>query len=398
MNAGSLRRVRPRDGLGNWALDRLMSRLACGSLSVRTPGGATLLHCAPEPGPHGELVLHRWAALRRLLLAGDVGFAESFMDGEWSSSDVVALLSLASRNVDALGQSVLGLKFVRGLHRLTHALRSNTPRRARTNIEAHYDLGNDFYASWLDADMNYSSGLHADPQTSLEAAQAAKQDRVMALLQPSSGHKVLEVGCGWGALAKRMATGNGASVTAITLSPAQHGWAARALDGTATDLRLQDYRDVTGTFDRIVSIEMLEAVGEAFWPTYFKMLHDRLAPGGTAVLQVITIEEWRFPLYQRSADFIQRHVFPGGMLPTVTILHDQIRTAGLQLVSEERFGESYALTLAAWSRRFQAAWPALAATFDNHFRKRWEYYLAYCEAGFRTGAIDVGLYSITKPA
>ena len=398
MNAGSLRRVRPRDGLGTWALHRLLSRLARGSLSVRTPCGTTLLHSAPEPGPHAELVLHRWAALRRLLLAGDVGFAESFMDGDWSSSDVVGLLSLASCNMDALGNGVLGLRIVRGLHRLTHSLQSNTPRRARTNIAAHYDLGNDFYASWLDADMNYSSGLHADTQTSLEAAQAAKQDRVMALLQPAPGHQVLEVGCGWGSLAKRITTGSGAAVTAITLSPAQHGWAARALQGTGTDLRLQDYREVAGTFDRIVSIEMLEAVGEDYWPTYFKMLYDRLVPGGTAVLQVITIEEWRFPLYQRSADFIQRHVFPGGMLPTVSILHDQIDGAGLRLVSEERFGDSYALTLAAWSRRFQAAWPALAAGFDNQFRKRWEYYLAYCEAGFRTGAIDVGLYSITRPA
>ena len=238
MNAGSLRRVRPRDGLGNWALHRLMSRLSCGSLSVRTPGGSTLLHCAPGPGPHAELVLHRWSALRRLILAGDVGFAEAFMDGDWSSSDVVALLSLAALNADALGKSVLGLTLVRALHRLTHALQSNTPRRARANIEAHYDLGNDFYASWLDADMNYSSGLHTDAQTSLEAAQTAKQDRVIALLQPADGDRVLEIGCGWGALAKRVATETGAAVTAITLSPAQHGWAARALEGTGTDLRL----------------------------------------------------------------------------------------------------------------------------------------------------------------
>ncbi len=398
MNAGNLRRLRRQDGIGKRALQSVMARITSGSLSVRTPDGATLLHCAGEDGPHAELVLHRWRALRRLLLAGDVGFAEAYMDGDWSSSDIVALLSLAAINADAMGESVLGLNLVRAVHHLGHALQSNTKQRARANIEAHYDLGNGFYSSWLDKSMSYSSGIYATPKMSLEAAQVAKQDRVIELLQPKPGESVLEIGCGWGGLAKRIASESGADVTAITLSPSQHAWATGVLEGTGTDLRLQDYRDVTGQFDRIVSIEMLEAVGEKFWPTYFKILHDRLAPGGTAVLQVITIEEWRFPLYQRSGDFIQRHIFPGGMLPTITILHDQIRNAGLCLAAEERFGSSYALTLAEWARRFQKAWPGLAPKFDERFRKRWDYYLAYCEAGFRTGAIDVGLYSITKPA
>jgi cyclopropane-fatty-acyl-phospholipid synthase len=384
--------------ISGWMLRRLLSnRLSVGSLTVKTPAGVRIAHVGEEPGPDAELVLHRWRGLRRLLFNGDVGFADSYIDGDWSTPDLTALIELAARNTEQIEAHAEGTWLARRLRKLDHVLKANTKRGARRNIQAHYDLGNDFYAAWLDRGMTYSSALYRRPELSLEEAQTEKQNRIMALLDLKPGMSVLEIGCGWGALAERLSREAGALVTGITLSPSQLAAAQARLTGTDADMRLQDYRDVRGRFDRIVSIEMLEAVGAAYWPAYFEKLRDCLKPGGIAVLQVISIAEDRYETYCRRPDFIQRHIFPGGMLPTVEIMHREIARVGLSVHSLERFGESYAITLNTWRERFQSAWNSLRnQEFDERFRRRWEYYLSYCEAGFRAGAIDVGLYKLIQ--
>ncbi len=294
-----------------------------------------------------------------------------------------------------------GSMIVRLAIRLRHLMRGNTRRGSRRNIMAHYDLGNDFYALWLDPAMQYSSAIWSADTADLEAAQAAKLDRIVDWLALRGGERVLEVGCGWGALATRLAEEKGAQVTALTLSPAQLDYArARAASsesGARIDFRLQDYRDVEGRFDRIVSIEMIEAVGEARWPLYFRKLAESLASSGRIVLQAISLDESLADGYRRNPDFIQTHIFPGGCLPTKSALEAQIERAGLRLARRETFGASYARTLAEWRRRFHARWPeAERLGFDARFRRLWDYYLAYCEAGFAEGTIDVGLMAIER--
>jgi cyclopropane-fatty-acyl-phospholipid synthase len=301
-----------------------------------------------------------------------------------------------------LVRTIAGSWFARALNRLRHRLNANTRRGARRNIERHYDLGNAFYRVWLDAGMSYSSALYATGTERLEDAQTAKQDRAIDLMALSGGERILEIGCGWGGLAERMLHRGAGHVTGLTLSPAQlaHATEHLAMSGLSdrSSIQLRDYRDSTGTYDRIVSIEMIEAVGEAWWPSYFATIRDRLKPGGIAVIQAITIAEDRFEDYRSSADFIQRYIFPGGMLPTVPELHRQIARAGLSLRSSETFGDSYARTLAEWRRRFHAAWPDIQPLgFDDRFRRIWDYYLSYCEAGFRAAATDVGLYVVSRP-
>lgn len=377
-------------------LARLGAPLRAGRLTVVTPGGEALHFGGATPGPEAMLVLHRWRTLRRLLIDGDIGFADAYVDGDWSTPDLASLIALAAINDDALASVVDGIAPLRLLNRLRHRLRANTKAGSQRNIVSHYDLGNDFYARWLDRGMSYSAAIYDDPAATLEEAQIARQDRILAMLAVAPGQTVLEIGCGWGGLMRRIAEA-GASVTGVTLSPAQLAYAGETLgDLPQAEARLQDYRDVPGRYDRIVSIEMVEAVGEAYWPRYFATLRDRLAPGGIAVLQAITIDERRFPSYRGSMDFIQKYIFPGGMLPTVTLLRGQIEAAGLRLVEEQRFPDGYARTLAEWNRRFQAAWPAIEASgFSPRFKRIWEYYLGYCEGGFRARAIDVGLYRIT---
>ena len=386
-----------------FVLAKMLKRIAAGRLVVRLPTGEEIEGRGQGPGPEAVLILHDWAVLRQLVLGGDIGFAESYMDGHWTSPDPPALIELAAVNQEALGDAVTGSLALRLLHRLRHGRHANTRRGSRRNIVSHYDLGNDFYGAWLDEGMSYSSALYRAERQSLEAAQAEKQNRVMQLLALRGGERVLEIGCGWGGLAERLIAEAGCTVTGLTLSPAQLAYAqerlAAPIAAGRADLRLQDYRDVDGRYDRVVSIEMLEAVGQAYWPVYFRCLRECLLPGGAAVLQVISIAERKFEAYCRSPDFIQLYVFPGGMLPTVTIMREQIAAAGLALESFEAFGLSYARTLAEWRRRFLAAWPRLRqGGLDEVFGRKWDYYLAYCEAGFRAGAIDVGLYRITRPA
>jgi cyclopropane-fatty-acyl-phospholipid synthase len=386
-------------GFAAFLVRQIAATLECGRITVVTPSQERIEHRAAQPGPDATLVLHRWRAIRRLVTHGDLGFADAYVDGEWSTPDLAALLDLAALNIGQLDRKISGFLPVRIFNRLRHVFRANTKAGSRKNISFHYDLGNAFYQCWLDKSMSYSSALYARPGQTLEEAQDAKLERIVELLDPREGERVLEIGCGWGALAVRLAQG-GALVTGVTLSSEQLAYARQlSVDeglAEAVCLELTDYRDIEGSYDRVVSIEMLEAVGEAYWPVYFETLRDRLKAGGTAVLQVITIDESRFDTYRSSADFIQRYVFPGGMLPTKRIIAEQAEAAGLKLVSTESFGQSYAKTLAEWRERFAAAWPKIEAMgFPASFRRLWEYYLCYCEAGFRAGTIDVGFFVLT---
>jgi cyclopropane-fatty-acyl-phospholipid synthase len=392
------RLARWRAGIAAWTLRRLMvARLQCGALAVRTPEGVLVANGGTAAGPQAELILHRWRALRRLLFGGDLGFAEAYLDGDWDSPDLAAFIELAARNQAVAELHSEGTLLSRLLRRAFHAARGNSNRQARRNIAAHYDLGNEFYAAWLDRGMTYSSAICLEPGMTLEAAQAAKLDRVRRLLDVREGARVLEIGCGWGGMAETLARDAGATVTGITLSRAQVTYARRRLAGLRAQVDLRDYRDERGIYDRIVAIEMFEAVGAAYWQDFFARVHACLAPGGRVVLQVISIAEDRFEAYVRRPDFIQHHIFPGGMLPSVEIMRREIAGAGFKLVSLERFGHGYAATLAEWHRRFEAAWEQLRQQgFDERFRRKWIYYLQYCEGGFRAGAIDVGLYTIVK--
>jgi cyclopropane-fatty-acyl-phospholipid synthase len=390
----------PATGLAAWFLRRLVSAVDHGHVTVVNPSGEKIEHRAAKLHLNATLVLHRWRAIRRLVTHGDLGFAKAYIDGDWSSPDLTALIELAARNSEQLGRKISGLLAVRILNRLRHLLKANTMAGSRRNIAFHYDLGNAFYRSWLDDSMTYSSALYEREGETLEEARDAALNRIVDLLELHGDERILEIGCGWGALAAKLAR-QGAHVTGVTLSSEQLAYASERIAREDLDdkvsLALKDYRDIVGCYDRIVSIEMLEAVGEAYWPLYFRTLRDRLKPGGKAVLQVITVDDKLFEGYRRSADFIQRYIFPGGMLPSKRIIAEQAQAVGLTLRSVGTFGDSYARTLFEWRHRFLASWSEIeAAGFPIRFRRLWEYYLCYCEAGFRAKTIDVGLYVLSR--
>jgi len=369
-----------------------------GSLRVVMPGGERVEFRGSLAGPEAVVVLKHWRALWRLARGGEVGFAEAFIEGDWTTPDLTRLLEWALRNEKVSG-AYRGHAGARLMRRLAHGLRVNTKRGSRRNIAAHYDLGNDFYRLWLDCSMSYSSAVFAAPHDTLDDAQQRKLDRIVALLDNPEGADVLEIGFGWGGVLERLIGAHRCRMTGLTLSTEQLVFSRARLDrlglSESSDLRLQDYRDVEGQFDRVVSIEMLEAVGERYWPVYFDKLRACLKSGGTCVLQVITIDEARFNDYRSNPDFIQAYIFPGGMLPTKTAVHAAASAAGFMLGAEESFGLSYARTLREWRKRFLAKAAEISALgLDERFRRMWEYYLAYCEAGFLCGAVDVSLYQL----
>jgi cyclopropane-fatty-acyl-phospholipid synthase len=373
---------------------RLAERIAVGRLIVTTPSGERIV-AEGAPGEEASLHIHRWRALTRVLFESDIGFAKAVIDGDVSSPDLVALLRLFDRNVVALGVAATNYGPARLWQRIAHARRANTRSGSSRNILDHYDLGNAFFSCWLDPSMNYSSGVYASEDDTLETAQARKMDRIAELLGLAGGERVLEIGCGWGSLARRLLDAGAGALDAVTLSPSQAERARAVLTGKNADVRIQDYRELTGAYDRVVSIEMCEAVGEAYLPVYFQTLSRSLRAGGRAVIQAITISDGRFGSYRETADFIQRFVFPGGFLPSDALMRECFEKAGLRLLGAETFGHSYALTLAEWRRRFHANWGKIAALgFDARFRRLWDYYLCYCEAGFRERTIDVGLYTL----
>jgi len=385
--------------VAGFALSKILSVIEVGRLAVELPSGERVERVGALPGPSADISFRSWRGVRRLFTEGDVGLAASYFDADWASSDIEALIELGARNGQRLMDALRGMAPFRLVNWLAHRRNANTPSGRRRNIEAHYDLGNEFYQLWLDARMIYSSAIFPRADATLEQAQQTKLARIVEALKLSGASTVLEIGSGWGGLAATIARAGAARVTGVTISPAQLSRARDLVREEALDARvefkLQDYRDVEGRFDRIVSIEMIEAVGREYIPRYFETIRDRLKPGGLCVLQAITIAEDRFADYCRRPDFIQRFIFPGGFLPSKSMLRETIERAGLRLVGAETFGDSYALTLREWRRRFLDAWPEIERLgYKPSFKRLWEYYLCYCEAGFRAGSVDVGLYSL----
>ncbi len=371
----------------------LAERILCGRLEVALPDGRRLIFQGEQPGPTAQMQVKSYRFAWRTVRSGDIGVAEAYLRGEWDTPDLTQFLYLFCVNRDMMG-SVLGNRFVRWLQVLRHWLNRNTKRQARRNIHAHYDLGNAFYSAWLDPTMTYSSAMFDAGSNDLASAQLRKYQSLAQQIELKRGERVLEIGCGWGGFAEFAAKNYDASVVGLTISQEQHDYARKRMfeAGLAdkVDIRMQDYRDERGQYDRIASIEMLEAVGERYWPAYFAQLRDRLLPGGAAGIQTITIQDRFFDNYKREIDFIRRYVFPGGMLPTPSTLKSLGEKFGVPLKAEKIFGEDYARTLAEWRERFRDAWPQLTPLgFDERFRRLWEYYLAYCEAGFRSRNIDV---------
>ena len=366
-----------------------------GTLTVRLPDGRTVKVGGNGPGPDAHLVLHNWRLPGRAFAGGTIGVAESYMDGDWESPDVTTFLELFVVNQEAGEKLAGGANWLIGtIQRVRHWFNENTKSGSKRNISAHYDLGNAFYSKWLDASMTYSSALFAAGANDLESAQAAKYRALARDTGIGPGDHVLEIGCGWGGFAEFAAREIGCRVTGLTISREQLDYAQKRIHkaGLAdkVELKFQDYRDETGTYDRIASIEMFEAVGEKYWPAFFSKVKACLRAGGTAGLQIITIEEEGFQLYRKRPDFIQRYVFPGGMLPTPTILKNLGAEHGLSFLRERVFPQDYARTLAEWRQRFWGAWDSIVPLgFDERFKKLWEFYLHYCEAGFRAEYIDV---------
>ena len=384
------------------AILKALTRIDAGALTIVFPNGVSYRFEGGKPGPDADITLHNWNPPRRALMGGSIGVAESYMDMEWDSSDVTALLELFSVNYD-LGNELTSPTFFQVvLERFRHWMNTNTKRQSRRNISAHYDLGNEFYGLWLDKSMTYSSAIYEDGANSLEAAQAAKYKSLVDNTGIGDGDRVLEIGCGWGGFAEYVAKNTNARVTGLTISQEQFEFASARIQkaglGEKVELKLQDYRDETGVYDKIASIEMFEAVGEKYWPVYFGKLRDCLTQGGKAGLQIITIADRSYGIYRSRPDFIQRYVFPGGMLPSPSILSKLAADAGLTEHPPRVFPQDYARTLAEWRDNFWDAWERIARLgFDERFRRMWEFYLHYCEAGFRSQNIDVRQVFYAKP-
>ena len=384
------------------AARRLLPQDFKGSLELTLPSGRQELLGQKGTGFDADLTFKNfkviWASFRR----GHLGFFDRYIAGDIESRDPTTFFRFYLQNQGGLDRAAEGVFFSSLFDRLWHRLRDNTPARAKDNIAAHYDLGNAFYEQWLDETMSYSSALFDGTGNSLEAAQRRKIEKVLEAAEVKKGKTVLEIGCGWGGVAE--AAGKlGARLRGITLSAEQLAFAkmrmAKHKLEDKVELAFEDYRDTKGVFDAIASVEMIEAVGEAHWPAYFKTLYERLKPGGVAAIQGITIREDNFEGYRNSVDFIQRYVFPGGMLLTKQIMKEQTQNAGLLFEKMDCFGQSNAQTLALWRERFEAAWPRIAPLgYDERFRRMWNLYLSYCEAGFAEGIIDVGIYKLRKPA
>jgi cyclopropane-fatty-acyl-phospholipid synthase len=382
-----------------YVLELFLQAAEVGTVTITLPSQVKVTHIGKRQGPDAILHLRRWRGLVRLVLGGSIGLARAYIDHDCTSPDIRALVEFGARNERFLAGRLRVSPYLRLANRFRHWRRTNTCKGSRRNIAAHYDLGNAFYAFWLDRGMNYSSALFSHQAETLEEAQAAKLRRIVDLLELQPGRRILEIGCGWGALVERLLVNDNSHVTGITLSVEQLEYArsrlGEAISSHRCDLHLQDYRDVQEKYHRVVSIEMIEAVGERYWPLYFKRLRECLMNDGVAVIQAITIAEQRFAGYRRRPDFIQQYIFPGGMLPTKSVIRGEAERAGFCVVAHETFGESYALTVAAWRERFLRAWPQIAALgFDDRFKRMWEFYLAYCEVGFCVGTVDVTLWKL----
>jgi cyclopropane-fatty-acyl-phospholipid synthase len=384
---------------------KLLQKLVHGSLLVRWPGGNEqhFGKAGPDQALTATLHIHHWDVCRAVLKSGDIGFAESYLAGQWTSPDVVGLLRVFIANRREVEDMIYGSWLGRLAYRLKHLLNRNTKTNSQKNVHAHYDLGNSFYQLWLDGTMNYSSAwFDGDQSQDMAQAQDAKVRRALRMAQVKPGDRVLEIGCGWGALAEKATTEFGAQVTGVTLSTEQLAWARNRMQalgqGQQADLRLQDYRDIQeAPFDAVCSIEMLEAVGQAYWPTYFQTVARLLKPGGHACIQSIVIDDALFARYVGSTDFIQQYIFPGGCLPCPAEVRKQATAAGLHVVDELAFGADYGETCRRWRVSFMVQRSqVLAQGFDERFIRIWEFYLCYCEAAFAQANIDVVQFTLRK--
>ncbi|MBV1788162.1 cyclopropane-fatty-acyl-phospholipid synthase family protein [Marinobacterium sp. D7] len=386
--------------LERWLIGRLRSRIDGnrGTLQLRLPSGNC--YRFGDRQPFASLTLNNYRALRKLITGGLNGWSEAYLQGDWDSPDLTALIQWGARYEHSL-ESMGRLRLLSDLqHNRYHRSRDNHREGSRRNIAAHYDLGNAFYRQWLDPSMTYSAALFSEPTMSLQEAQGAKNRRILELTQTQPGDRICEIGCGWGGFAEQTAQA-GRQVHGVTLSKEQLAWAQQRIRSASLDaqveLSLTDYRDLDGQYDAVVSIEMFEAVGERHWDTYFEQLKRILKPEGRAVLQIITIDDQRFHSYRKQADFIQRYIFPGGMLPSVEALRHKFNQHGLRLEHQQMFGLDYARTLKHWAEAFERNYTNIEAQgFDRHFYRMWRYYLAYCEGGFREKCIDVGLFVLTR--
>ncbi|ASY62161.1 Cyclopropane-fatty-acyl-phospholipid synthase, plant type [Sinorhizobium sojae CCBAU 05684] len=377
--------------------------MKAGRITFVLPDGRRFRADGARPGPVAELHVHDPDLFARLIREGDLGFSEAYLAGGWSTPDLQDFMDFVHVAGDDIYDGFPGMGLLRLVEWARHAFRGNTRSQARRNIAAHYDLGNDFYRLWLDETMTYSSAKFATGQESLEAAQTAKYASLIDEMGAEPGEHVLEIGCGWGGFAEYAAAERGLHVTGLTISQAQHDYARERIRRAGLDdrveIRLQDYRDARGRYDGIASIEMFEAVGERYWPVYFETVRERLNPGRHATLQIITVQDRRWDTYRRGVDFIQKYIFPGGMLPSRSALLAELERAGLRSVHSVEFGESYSQTLRRWHQSFNENWSAIADQgFDDRFRRMWNFYLTSCAAAFASGICDVTQITVERPA
>ena len=381
----------------------IICRIEKGTLSFTLPDGRTFGAKGAEPGPAGHFDIADDRLFGRMVRDGEMGFAEAYMDGWWDSPDLQALLDVSLMNNEAVARGFTGAGLVRAYERLRHWLRSNTKRGSRKNISYHYDLGNDFYGLWLDPSMSYSSALYSGQGEDMVAAQMNKYASICDRMHLERDQHVLEIGCGWGGFAEYAIKERGAQVTGLTLSREQHDFAKKRLfeAGLAerADIVMRDYRDEQGSYDGIASIEMFEAVGERYWPTYFNSVRERLKPGALASIQMITIADELFDSYRRGSDFVQKYIFPGGMLASPKVAQATAERSGLSFAGSLEFGSCYSRTLREWFETFNAKWDEVSALgFDDRFRRMWNFYLTSCAACFLNGTTDVTQMTLRKPA
>jgi cyclopropane-fatty-acyl-phospholipid synthase len=378
-------------------------RMEHGRLDMVLPDGRRFRAEGTKPGPVAEMDIHDADIFARLIREGDLGFCEAYLEGGWSTPDLQSFMDLVHHDNEAVYDGFPGMGLLRAYEKLRFWLQSNSKGQAKKNISYHYDLGNDFYSLWLDDTMTYSSALFRTGQESLERAQIQKYASMVDQMGAKPGDHVLEIGCGWGGFAEYAAKERGLRVTGLTISKEQRDYAVermkRAGLSDRVEIKLQDYRDETGTYDGIASIEMFEAVGEKYWPVYFNTVRERLKPGANATLQIITVEDRRWEVYKRGVDFIQKFIFPGGMLPCPRVLRAEVERAGLTVARSVEFGESYSQTLRRWHQTFNERWDEIALHgFDDRFRRMWNFYLTSCAATFHSGNCDVTQITVTKPA
>ncbi|MAI18215.1 MAG: SAM-dependent methyltransferase [Rhodobacteraceae bacterium TMED111] len=381
----------------------MIKKMNSGRLDFELPDGRVFRANGKQPGPVSQLKIHNADVFARLIREGDLGFCDAYLDGWWSTPDLQAFLDLIHADNDEMYDSFPGMGIVRTWEKFRFWLQSNSKSQAKKNISYHYDLGNDFYKLWLDDTMTYSSAIFETGQESTEKAQLAKYASLIDQMGAKKGDHILEIGCGWGGFAEFAAKERGLKVTGLTISKEQLKYAEKRIsDAGLTDMvnfKLQDYRDERGKYDGIASIEMFEAVGEKYWPAYFQCVKNCLYPGKQATLQIITIQEARWEIYRRGVDFIQKYIFPGGMLPSPIVLRSEVERAGLKVVKSIEFGESYSQTLRRWHETFNSKWDEISQMgFDDRFQRMWNFYLTSCASTFQYGNCDVTQITIEKPS